>query len=413
MELRPAVAGARRTCRRACERRATSCGRRCWRAGRRPATALSIRETSSRCSPSAAAASPASTACSSRRKCVLTALVRRRFSTRSRSERTIRFFCEAMLAIGRRRIVGATPGGAWARADGVRRVRGRGRQPGRGGDDRRDRSRPRRGQARGRRGAGAQRPPSGRLARSTAFFSLATGLSRIAGLVREVFAASYFGVSPRCRRSRSPSRSRTGPQPVRGRRDPGRLRTGVHRGAGEGQQARGVPARLDADLPRRPSSSALITALFILIAPVSCRSSRRGSRAQTLDLTVALSRLLFPILVLLGVSGMVVGILNSYDRFGVFAIAPFFWNVAIIVVLVGLAPVFPQDRPDLRLRDRRPRGHRDPARDARPSTCATRRSGFAGRWWTRSAPGCEAAFGDTDVRRVLVLMLPVTISASG
>src|SRR5512134_1867136 len=34
---------------------------------------------------------------------------------------------------------------------------------------------------------------SGRLARSTAFFSLATGFSRIAGLVREIVAASYFG----------------------------------------------------------------------------------------------------------------------------------------------------------------------------------------------------------------------------
>src|ERR687894_2370672 len=34
-----------------------------------------------------------------------------------------------------------------------------------------------------------------RLARSTAFFSFATGLSRVAGLVREVVAASYFGVS--------------------------------------------------------------------------------------------------------------------------------------------------------------------------------------------------------------------------
>src|SRR6266699_7050652 len=43
-------------------------------------------------------------------------------------------------------------------------------------------------------------PPSGgdrgpnRLAISTAFFSVATGLSRIAGLVREIVAASYFGV---------------------------------------------------------------------------------------------------------------------------------------------------------------------------------------------------------------------------
>ncbi|HYI37965.1 MAG TPA: lipid II flippase MurJ, partial [Thermoleophilaceae bacterium] len=35
----------------------------------------------------------------------------------------------------------------------------------------------------------------GRLARSTAFFSIATGLSRVLGLVREVVAASYFGVS--------------------------------------------------------------------------------------------------------------------------------------------------------------------------------------------------------------------------
>src|SRR5919198_2474135 len=34
------------------------------------------------------------------------------------------------------------------------------------------------------------------MARSTAFFSIATSFSRIAGLVREVFAASYFGVRP-------------------------------------------------------------------------------------------------------------------------------------------------------------------------------------------------------------------------
>ena len=36
---------------------------------------------------------------------------------------------------------------------------------------------------------------SGRIARSTAFFSIATAASRIAGLVREVFAASYYGVN--------------------------------------------------------------------------------------------------------------------------------------------------------------------------------------------------------------------------
>ena len=46
-------------------------------------------------------------------------------------------------------------------------------------------------------------------------------------------------------------------------------------------------------------------------------------------LTVTLSQVLFPILVMLGTTGMVVGILNSYNRFGAFAISPFFWNVAI------------------------------------------------------------------------------------
>jgi putative peptidoglycan lipid II flippase len=65
-----------------------------------------------------------------------------------------------------------------------------------------------------------------------------------------------------------------------------------------------------------------------------------GFHGDILDLTVTLSQVLFPILILLGVSGIVVGILNSYDRFGAFAIAPFFWNVTIIIVLVLVAPMF-------------------------------------------------------------------------
>ena len=43
--------------------------------------------------------------------------------------------------------------------------------------------------------AESSRARAGRIARSTAFFSVATSLSRVAGLVREVFAAYYFGVS--------------------------------------------------------------------------------------------------------------------------------------------------------------------------------------------------------------------------
>jgi len=38
-------------------------------------------------------------------------------------------------------------------------------------------------------------PPSRRIAFNTVIFSIATGLSRIAGLIREVVASSYFGTS--------------------------------------------------------------------------------------------------------------------------------------------------------------------------------------------------------------------------
>ncbi len=51
------------------------------------------------------------------------------------------------------------------------------------------------------------------------------------------------------------------------------------------------------------------------------------------QLAITLSRILFPIVVLLGVSGIIVGILNSYEHFTVPALTPVFWNLAIIVGL--------------------------------------------------------------------------------
>ena len=75
-----------------------------------------------------------------------------------------------------------------------------------------------------------------------------------------------------------------------------------------------------------------LTAIYILIAPwvMSLFGNPGGDQA----LAVGLSRVLFPIVTLLGVSGIVVGILNSYDEFTVPAISPVFWNLAIIVGLV-------------------------------------------------------------------------------
>ena len=130
-----------------------------------------------------------------------------------------------------------------------------------------------------------------------------------------------------------------------------------------------------------------LTALFILIAPVLMPLFVGSEVPQ--GLTVTLSQVLFPILVMLGTTGMVVGILNSYDRFGAFAISPFFWNVAIIAVLVGHgARSFTATTGSTPTRSGCWSGRRSSWR-SRPGTCATRRSGCCG-CSTGEASRCDA-----------------------
>jgi putative peptidoglycan lipid II flippase len=181
---------------------------------------------------------------------------------------------------------------------------------------------------------------AGRIARSTAFFSIATAASRVAGLVREIVAASYYGIS-------GPMSAFTIAFQV-----PNLVRSLF---ADAALQPAFVPVfteQLEQKNYReafRLASTLLlivtmvlgaITALFVLAAPVVMPLFAPGFKGEILDLTITLSQVLFPILILLGMSGIVVGILNSYDRFGAFAIAPLFWNLTIIAVLVFVEPLF-------------------------------------------------------------------------
>jgi putative peptidoglycan lipid II flippase len=79
-----------------------------------------------------------------------------------------------------------------------------------------------------------------------------------------------------------------------------------------------------------------VTALFIVVAPhiVSIFGNPGGDRS----LAVGLSQVLFPMVALLGVSGIIVGVLNSYEHFTVPALSPVVWNVAIIAGLAIGAP---------------------------------------------------------------------------
>jgi len=49
---------------------------------------------------------------------------------------------------------------------------------------------------------------------------------------------------------------------------------------------------------------------------------------------------MFPIVVLLGLNGLVVGILTAYDHFSIPAISPVVWNLVIIAGLVACKPLF-------------------------------------------------------------------------
>ncbi len=64
---------------------------------------------------------------------------------------------------------------------------------------------------------------------------------------------------------------------------------------------------------------------------------------QVTQLTADLSRVLFPVVLLLSLTGLFVGILQSYDEFTIPAIAPAVWNLVIIVLMVVLHSQFHGD----------------------------------------------------------------------
>ncbi len=176
-----------------------------------------------------------------------------------------------------------------------------------------------------------------RLARSTAIFSLATGLSRILGLIREMVSSYFFGASGRIN-------SFTVAFQI-----PNLARALVADAAISSAFVPVFSELLEKGERKRAwrvASSLFwlfllglggLTALFMLLAP--WLMAPFGNPGGSQELTVTLSRILFPIVGLLGISGIVVGILNSYEEFSIPAVTPVFWNLAIIA---GLAIGVPQ-----------------------------------------------------------------------
>jgi putative peptidoglycan lipid II flippase len=184
----------------------------------------------------------------------------------------------------------------------------------------------------GARSAGGGRAHRRHLVRSTVIFGAATGVSRVLGLIREIVAAYYFGSVGRINAFTVAFQV------------PNLIRALV---ADAALSSAFVPVftelleKGDRKRAWRVASSVFflmllglggLTALLMILAPLVIAPF--GNPGGDKELAVTLTRILFPIVTLLGISGVIVGILNSYEQFTVPALAPVAWNVAIIVGLV-------------------------------------------------------------------------------
>jgi putative peptidoglycan lipid II flippase len=170
-----------------------------------------------------------------------------------------------------------------------------------------------------------------RLAWSTAIFSLATGLSRLLGLLREIVARRYFGVEGPGINAFTVAFQV--PNLVRALAADSALSAAFVPvfsellEKGERKRAWRVASTL---FWLFLLGLGALTALLMLLAPLVIAPFQ----VEDEELAVTLARILFPIVTLLGVSGIVVAILNSYEHFTIPALTPVFWNLAIIVGLV-------------------------------------------------------------------------------
>jgi putative peptidoglycan lipid II flippase len=241
----------------------------------------------------------------------------------------------------------------------------------------------------------------GRLARSTAFFSFATGLSRVAGLAREVVAASYFGVSGAMSAFTIAFQV---PNLVRAL-----FADSALQGAfipvfsellekGERKEAFRVASSLFVLIFLILGA---VTLLFVVFARplMSVLAPGFGDDPRLADLTVHLAQLMFPIVLLMALTGVVVGVLNSFEHFSAPALAPVAWNLVIVGSLVGLTTVLPEE---------------DEIYAYGIGVLAGTVVQFALPLpWLRGRGGrlqLRLDWRDARVRRVLVLMLPVTIA---
>src|SRR5665213_738490 len=239
---------------------------------------------------------------------------------------------------------------------------------------------------------------SGHVARNTAIFSIATGFSRIAGLAREVIAASFFGSG------KTYSAFTIAFQVPN-------LVSNLFANAALSAAFVPVFTELLQDGRKKEAfrlastvfwimliALGAITAVFILAAHTIMPLFVGGKLGSADALTAGLSQVLFPVVLLLGINGLLVGILQSYDRFSIAAISPLVWNIVIIALVVALRPHLHSDL-----------GIYAYAIAILVATVVQLAMAAAALQQIDFRLGMHIDWHDPRVRQVFVLMLPVTI----
>ncbi len=178
-----------------------------------------------------------------------------------------------------------------------------------------------------------------RLATAAFFLVLATAGSRVLGLVREMVMVGYLGLGPEMGAFTVASKV------------PNLVRTLL---ADTALSAAFIPvfsSLLEKERRQEAWQVAhtvtflatvvlgIITALGMVFAPQVVRvvAPGFGGDQTIIDLTVHVMRVMFPTVVIMGVAGVFMGILNSYDHFTLPALAPIVWNLVIIGVVVAFS----------------------------------------------------------------------------
>jgi putative peptidoglycan lipid II flippase len=234
------------------------------------------------------------------------------------------------------------------------------------------------------------------MAVNTAIFSVATGLSRIAGLIREVVAARYFGTSGAMSAFTAAFQV---PNLVRSLFADAALSAAfvpVFTELLEHKRRQDALHLAGALFGLILASLSVITVVFMLLAGVVMPVFTDDPALD--DLTVGLSRVLFPIVILLGLNGLLVGMLNAHDHFTIPALSPLVWNLVIIGCLVGVTPLLEGDDRVYAY-----------AIGVLAGTAAQFAMAFPVLRRLHIPIRINFDWRDPRIRRILVLMLPVTI----